>query len=117
MKLLPQQKIAAFVIGAVILVFITLIGLLHENDIQDFQVVQSPTGRIEVISQGGYYLRLFPKIWTYPKVETVYFSNEMDESKDNDGIKVRFANKGEGDISTQVVYRLYNDNYTYILYI
>ncbi len=110
MKLLPQQKIAAFVIGAVILVFITLIGLLHENDIQDFQVVQSPTGRIEVISQGGYYLRLFPKIWTYPKVETVYFSNEMDESKDNDGIKVRFANKGEGDISTQVVYRLYNDN-------
>ncbi len=98
-----------FAFGAVIL--LSVVGsMLHSNDIQEFQVVQSPTGAIDIIKDGGLYLKFMPKIWTYPKVETVYFSNEKDESKDNDGVKVRFSNKGEGDISSQVVYRLYNSN-------
>ena len=98
-----------FAFGAVIL--LSVVGsMLHSNDIQEFQVVQSPTGSIDIIKDGGLYLKFMPKIWTYPKVETVYFSNEKDESKDNDGVKVRFSNKGEGDISSQVVYRLYNSN-------
>ena len=98
------------IIIGIVFGFLLTITCLHKNDIQNFQVVQSLTGNIEIISQGGYYIKFFPKTWTYPKVETVYFSNEKDESKDNDGVKVRFSNKGEGDISTQVVYRLYNEN-------
>jgi hypothetical protein len=52
---------------------------------------------------------MFPKIWTYKKVNSVFFSNDVKESKDRDGIEVTFSNKGLGDISSQVVYRLYTD--------
>ncbi len=96
-------------IAAVVIIGLFFLGsTLHSNDVQQFQVVQSLTGNIDIIKDGGLYLKFMPRIWTYPKVETVYFSNEQDESKDNDGVKVRFSNKGEGDISSQVVYRLYN---------
>ena len=89
------------IIIGIVFGFFLLCSCLHKNDVQNFQVVQSLTGNIEIISQGGYYIKFFPKTWTYPKVETVYFSNEKDESKDNDGVKVRFSNKGEGDITKQ----------------
>lgn len=87
-----------------------LFSLVHRNDIQEFTVVQTPLGRVWIQGDGGYYFSFFPRTWTYSKVSTVYFSNETDESKDQDGVKVRFKNKGEGDISSQVVYRLYNTN-------
>lgn len=94
------------VIGIFIL-SILLFGV-HRNDIQEFQVVQSVTGNISIKSDGGYYFSLFPRKWKYLKVDTVFFSNEKDESPDNDGVIVRFSNKGQGDVSSQVVYRLYN---------
>lgn len=99
------------ILGAIIIAIISIVGCnaIHMNDVQNFAIAQSPNGKMEIISNGGFYFKLFPKIWSYPKVQTVYFSNEVDESKDKDGIKVRFANKGEGDISTQVVYRLFNN--------
>ena len=105
-----KKVIAVASIIAGILLFISSCSCIHRNDIQEFQVVQSPMGNIEIVKDGGYYFKIMPKTWTYPKVQTVYFSNEKDESPDNDGVKVRFANKGEGDISSQVVYRLYNSN-------
>ncbi len=105
-----QMKLKYYVVAGVVLLIVLIGSMLHSNDIQEFQVVQSPTGAIDIIKDGGIYFKFMPKIWTYPKVETVYFSNEKDESKDNDGVKVRFSNKGEGDISSQVVYRLYNTN-------
>ncbi|MBR5591595.1 MAG: hypothetical protein IKW38_03530 [Kiritimatiellae bacterium] len=104
------MKLKYYVVAGVVLLIVLIGSMLHSNDIQEFQVVQSPTGAIDIIKDGGIYFKFMPKIWTYPKVETVYFSNEKDESKDNDGVKVRFSNKGEGDISSQVVYRLYNTN-------
>jgi hypothetical protein len=102
--------IAAFaVIIAVVLAVLISSVFLHSNSVQNFQVIQSVTGSVDVRSDGGYYFRFFPRIWTYPKVSTVFFSNEKAESKDNDGVTVRFVNKGEGDVSCQVVYRLYTD--------
>ena len=100
--------------GISVVIAIALAGFvsyvfLHSNSVQNFQVIQSVTGSIEVRGDGGYYFRPFPRIWTYPKVNTVFFSNEKAESKDNDGVQVRFSNKGEGDVSCQVVYRLYTD--------
>ena len=114
MKTEQNQKIksvlATFaVILALVLALIVMRAFLHSNSVQNFQVIQSVTGSIEVRSDGGYYFRAFPKIWTYPKVNTVFFSNEAAESRDQDGVQVRFSNKGEGDVSCQVVYRLYTD--------
>lgn len=95
---------------AVILALFFGSSIVHSNNVQNFQVVQSLNGDIEIRSEGGIYCRFFPKIWNYPKVNTVFFSNERAESKDQDGVQVRFSNKGEGDVSCQVVYRLYTDN-------
>ena len=81
---------------------------IHRNDIQEFTVVQTIGGNTFIRDTGGFYFCFFPKKWSYRKVTQVYFSNETDESKDQDGIVVRFKNKGTGDISCQVVYRLYN---------
>lgn len=97
------------VIAAVVLGIVVSSVFLHSNNVQNFQVIQSVNGAIEIRSDGGYYFRAFPRIWTYPKVNTVFFSNETKESKDRDGVQVRFSNKGEGDVSCQVVYRLYTD--------
>lgn len=103
-------------IGAIVVAVIAAIvigyNVFHSNNVQNFQVVQSLNGNVEIRAEGGFYCRFFPKIWVYPKVNTVFFSNEKKESKDQDGVQVRFSNKGEGDVSCQVVYRLYTDNET-----
>ena len=107
----PLKRIAATlaVTLAIVIAAAACAAFLHSNSVQNFQVIQSITGTVEVRSDGGYYFRAFPKIWTYPKVNTVFFSNEAAESRDQDGVQVRFSNKGEGDVSCQVVYRLYTD--------
>jgi len=106
-----QKGIVAIIAVVVALVLALIISnvFLHSNNVQNFQVIQSITGDIEVRHDGGYYFRVLPKIWTYPKVNTVFFSNETQESKERDGVQVRFSNKGEGDVSCQVVYRLYTE--------
>lgn len=104
------KAIRSFFLTIVIIGFMIGIGgcNIHRNDIQEFTVVQTIRGKTFIQDKGGYYFSFFPKKWAYRKVTQVYFSNEKDESKDNDGIVVRFKNKGQGDISSQVVYRLYN---------
>lgn len=82
---------------------------MHSNDIQEFQVIQSVGGQTRIQADGGWYFQFMPKVWTYKKVNSVFFSNEESESKDKDGIEVIFSNKGRGDISSQVVYRLFTD--------
>ena len=100
--------IGAVVVGLVVALVLGF-NFFHSNNVQNFQVVQSLNGNVEIRAEGGFYCRFFPRIWTYPKVNTVFFSNEKKESKDQDGVQVRFSNKGEGDVSCQVVYRLYTD--------
>ena len=105
-----KKFVAIFVvIIAVIVAVICGITCMHQNDIQEFQVVQAMNGETRIQSDGGIYFQVMPKIWTYKKVNSVFFSNEEKESKDKDGIEVIFSNKGRGDISSQVVYRLYTD--------
>lgn len=94
---------------AIIALFVSC-NMTHSNDIQNFQVIQGLDGETEVRAEGGFYFKFMPRIWTYKKVNSVFFSNEESESKDQDGIQVIFSNKGKGDISSQLVYRLYTDN-------
>lgn len=104
-------KIVGWAVGILVTAFLFIFLVasnIHRNDIQEFTVVQTIGGKTFIRDTGGYYFSFFPKKWVYRKVNQVYFSNERDESKDNDGIIVRFKNKGTGDISSQVVYRLYN---------
>lgn len=109
-----MNKIQSVFVGSIVItVLIAVIALtcfIGKNDVQNFQVVQNPSGKIRIQSDGGYYLKFFDTVWTYPKVNSVFFSNEAAESKDQDGVQVVFANKGKGDISSQVVYRLYTNH-------
>ncbi|MBP3606919.1 MAG: hypothetical protein J6J11_01205 [Treponema sp.] len=98
-------------IAIIVIAFIGYGGIGY-NSSQNFQVIQSVNGNMSVNGLGGYYLRFFPSVWEYPKVNTVYFSNNKAESNDNDGVQVYFKNKGTGFISAQVIYRLYNDEKT-----
>jgi hypothetical protein len=95
---------------AIIIAFVIGIFGFHSNNIQEFQVVQAINGETSVRSEGGWYFKFMPKIWTYKKVNSVFFSNDAKESEDRDGIEVIFSNKGRGDISSQVVYRLYTNH-------
>lgn len=101
--------VAITVVTTIILCIISSCTAIHRNDIQDFQVVQSVGGSTRIQSDGGFYFQFLPKIWTYKKVNSVFFSNDTKESKDRDGIEVIFSNKGRGDISSQVVYRIYTN--------
>lgn len=81
-------------------------GFMHSNNIAQLQVIQSFTGKTSVRTTGGIYFQILPKIWTYNKTNQVAFSYVQDESKDNDGVHVFFANKGQGDVSTQITYNI-----------
>lgn len=102
-----NNNILFITVGVVL--FIALIitcCCMHNNNIQNVQVVQSLTGDVEIRSVGGFYFKVFPKIWTYKKTNQVAFSFVTAESKDKDGVHVFFSNKGQGDISTQVTYNV-----------
>ena len=94
--------IATFIIALVII----FTGGIGYNSNQDFQIIQSMDGKMSIQSKGGYYGKFFPTVWTYDKQRTIYYSKLADESKDNDALPVRFANKGTGDVSVQVIVKI-----------
>ena len=102
--------VAPALVISVVVALIVAMCFVGKNNVQNFQVIQNPSGSVRIQSDGGYYFKFFATTWTYPKVNSVFFSNETAESKDRDGVQVIFSNKGEGDISSQVVYRLYTNH-------
>ncbi len=102
--------VAPALIISIVVAIVVAMCFVGKNNVQNFQVIQNPSGSVRIQSDGGYYFKFFATTWTYPKVNSVFFSNETAESKDRDGVQVIFSNKGEGDISSQVVYRLYTNH-------
>ena len=94
---------------ALVLAIVILNVMFHKNNISQIQVIQNFTGSTEIRTKGGIYFKLFPTIWTYNKTNQVAFSYVKEESQDNDGVHVFFANKGQGDISTQVTYNIVSE--------
>ncbi|UDQ96726.1 SPFH domain-containing protein [Lentisphaerota bacterium WC36G] len=111
-----KKKLIIF--GSVIAVFAIFVvacftQLVGKNEVQNFQIIQSLSGNININAQGGYYTKFFATVWTYPKIRNVYFSRDKREGSPLDeSIEVRFKNKGIGYISTRVTYRLYTTNET-----
>jgi regulator of protease activity HflC (stomatin/prohibitin superfamily) len=109
-KMSTKGSIGIVTIGICVIVALVLSAMcLHTNNISQMQVIQSFTGSTSIRTQGGIYFKILPKIWTYNKTNQVAFSFEKDESKDNDGVHVFFANKGQGDVSTQITYNLLSE--------
>lgn len=110
-----NKKIIASVVTAVLVVVgasVVWNFFIGENDVQNFQVIQSPGGDVRIQSQGGWYFKILDKVWTYPKTDSSFFSNVKAESKDGDGVVVRFKNKGGGTVSCNVITRYFTDDVT-----
>lgn len=107
-----NNKIVFVIVTFVIALVIIFTGGIGYNSNQDFQIIQSMDGKMSIQSKDGYYGKFFPTVWTYDKQRTIYYSKLADESKDNDALPVRFANKGTGDVSVQVIVKLFSDEPT-----
>ena len=107
-----NNKIGFVIVTFIIALMIIFTGGIGYNSNQDFQIIQSMDGKMSIQSKGGYYGKFFPTVWTYDKQRTIYYSKLADESKDNDALPVRFANKGTGDVSVQVIVKLFSDEPT-----
>jgi len=84
-------------------------SLVGYNSNQKYQILQSIGGQVTIQSDGGYYTKFFPSVWSYPKQGAVFFSNNKAESPDKDAITFLFSNKGVGTVNCQVLFRLYTD--------
>lgn len=103
-----NKKLIGFGIGAAVLVVLGLLAfctLWHVNDVQNIQVVQSIDGEVTVRREGGWYLMLCPRIWTYPKA-SVEICNEVDK----DSIVMQFSNKSTASLNCQIGYRIDGTN-------
>ena len=81
-------------------------GYFGQNDDQDWQVLQSPFGKMSVRTDSGIYQKQFATAWTYPKVQRVYFSSDVREGSSTDeSCKVVFSDKGTATFSSMVLYR------------
>lgn len=111
---MDKKFIAIIVTGALIIISGGVVWnfFVGENDVQNFQVIQSPGGAVRIQSHGGWYLKTLDKVWTYPKTDSSFFSNVKSESKDGDGVVVRFKNKGGGIVSCNVITRYFTDDVT-----
>ena len=102
--------------GLITFVICAVIGIwgfcktLHCNDVQNLMIVQNIDGTIEVRREGGWFTRIWPKIWTYPKA-----SVEICNEGDRDAIKMQFSNKTTASLACQVGYRIDSTNDAQVL--
>lgn len=103
-----EKKTINWLIASAIVLIIGLIAfitMLHVNDVQNIQVVQSMDGKVTVRREGGWYLMIGPRIWTYPKA-SVEICNEVDK----DSIVMQFSNKSTASLNCQIGYRIDSTN-------
>jgi len=75
-------------------------GLVGKNDDQNWQVLQSVTGKITVIDKAGYYLKKFGTVTTYPRAVQEAFARDEGES-----VRTTFNDGGTAEVSTMIRYQ------------
>lgn len=86
---------------AIILSDLCFTQILHVNNVQDLQIIQSITGEVTVRKEAGWYSMICPRIWTYSKAG-VYQLN----AKDKDLLDIQFKNKSTAKIMANIGYRI-----------
>ena len=100
--------IIASVIFAVLAVTTLFDQMVGFNDDQNWQIKQSLNGKVTVIDQPGWYLKLFATVWTYPRSVQRYFSRDIDGNEGpmkDESIKVTFNDGGLAQFSVMIRYR------------
>lgn len=101
---MKPSTLIAMAVSGIVVVALTF-QTLHCNDIDELQIIQNIGGAIEVRRDGGWYSRLFPRIWVYPKA-----SVEICSEADKDAIAMQFSNKTTAILNCQIGYRIDSTN-------
>lgn len=93
-----RSVVAALVIIVATYVFFgTFVG---KNDLHTWQVLQYPSGNVEVRNRPGWYFTWGARISTYPCMLQVYGTKDsIPESREDDSVHVQFNDGGSADIS------------------
>ena len=109
----PVIKLGLFVVFIVVALLMSF-GAVGHNDNHDWQVVQYPNGHLEVIDSGGYYMKWWGSVWTYPKYLQLDYTEEKTERYPNDeSVAVTFNDGGNANSFSGFTYTKAN-NYVYI---
>lgn len=93
-------KLVLLIVLPILVIAALFNGLVGKNDDQNWQILQYPTGTIEVIDSAGYYVKAFGTVWTYPRAVQESFGRDEDES-----IRTTFNDGGTAEVSTMVRYQ------------
>jgi hypothetical protein len=96
-------------LGIVAVVGIVVVGVLFStievNYAQNWQIYQHVGGKVDVIDSPGWYLKLFGKVWTYPRYVEATYNDEVGEGrKQKEAVRATFNDGGTAEISTYVKY-------------
>ena len=76
-------------------------GLVGHNDDQNWQVLQSVSGKVTIIDNPGYYAKWFGTVWTYPRtLEGVYSSHPEEGNGKDTSIRTTFNDAGTAQVSS-----------------
>lgn len=91
---------AVLVLGLLFGVF----GGVGSNDDQNWQVVQSLGGNIEIRDEPGWYAKLFATVWTWPRADQVFIGTiDNDEVEQNfQSVRVTFNDGGTADCNVML---------------
>jgi hypothetical protein len=94
-------------LGIVAVVGFIIVGVLFStievNYAQNWQIYQHVGGKVDVIDEPGWYLKLFGKVWTYPRYMEAQYNDDPDVGrKEKESVRATFNDGGTADISTYV---------------
>lgn len=89
--------VAGFGVTALFVLFESFFG---RNQADHWQVLQYPSGQVEIRNRPGWYPTWFARITTYPRMISVYGTKDSrPESTGDDSVKAWFNDGGTADIS------------------
>jgi len=100
--------IIAIIVVCVALVIGGFSGAIGSNDDQNWQVIQSVTGNVNIRDEPGYYFKNFADVWTWPRADTIKIGSntgEDEERMDFDKVGITFNDGGTADCVVAVRFR------------
>jgi len=102
-----KRTIGAIIAGIIffIVIIAMLAGGVGKNDAQNWQVIQSVSGNVEIRDRAGWYPKWFATVWTYPRYVDKTWNDEIDEGeKAKESTRTTFNDGGTAQVSTYARY-------------
>lgn len=100
---IKQILALSFAILFIIAATIGIAGSFDSNNIETWQIVQSPNGSTRIQDEPGYYATFFANVYTWPR------ARQMEWGKNEQTIKVTFNDGGRADLTGSVRYEMPRD--------